>query len=224
MTIANRVHFIQQRIDDAVLTYHRQPNSVRLVAVSKGQPASALRQAFDAGVVDFAENKWQEAQNKIASLHKLPITWHFIGPIQSNKTQEIAENFTWVHSVSREKIARLLSKYRPSQLPPLNICIQINLDSEASKSGIVVEELSELIVIINQLPKLKLRGLMTIPKPCLEEKQQFESLLRLSTLLEHANQHLPCFLDTLSMGMSDDFIPAIAAGSTIVRIGRAIFG
>lgn len=224
MSIAKQVLCMQQLIHDTACKYERNPENIRLIAISKGQPASAIKDAFSAGISDFGENYWQEAQEKLAALHDLPITWHFTGPIQSNKSREIAENFHWVHSLDREKIARLLSRHRPSHLPPLNVCIQINLDSEPGKAGISVDELPSFATMIKQLPGLELRGLMAIPQWHQQEELQYQSLMRLTTLLRQANRNLNWHLDTLSMGMSDDMIPAIAAGSTFVRIGRAIFG
>lgn len=224
MPIAQHIQHIQQLIHETACKHSRNPESVRLIAISKGQPASAIKDAFSAGIADFGENYWQEAQGKLASLRDLPLTWHFTGPIQSNKSQEIAENFTWVHSLDREKIARLLSKHRPDHLPPLNVCIQINLDEEPGKAGIPADELSSFAAMVKQLPGLELRGLMAIPLWHKEEELQYKSLRRLTALLHEANQQLNLHMDTLSMGMSDDLIPAIAAGSTMVRIGRAIFG
>ena len=224
MTIANRIHNIQQIIIETACKYERNPDSIRLLAISKGQPASAIEEAYAAGLIEFGENYWQEAQGKIASLQQLPLIWHFTGPIQSNKAPDIAKHFDWIHSVDREKIAKMLSQHRPSHLPPLNVCIQVNLDSEPDKSGVSADELMPFATLVNQLPGLRLRGLMAIPQWHKEEDLQYKSLLRLTAIFNDANQQLKLQMDTLSMGMSDDLIPAIAAGSTLVRIGRALFG
>lgn len=224
MTISKQIHHIQQIIRETARKYERDPDSIRLLAISKGQPVSVIEEAFSAGLSEFGENYWQEAQEKLARLQSLPLTWHFTGPIQSNKAADIAKHFDWVHSVDREKIAKLLSQHRPDHLPPLNVCIQVNLDAEPEKSGVSAEELIPFAASIKQLPGIRLRGLMAIPKWHQEEALQYKSLLRMSALLKEVNQHLNLQMDTLSMGMSDDLIPAITAGSTMVRIGRAIFG
>jgi pyridoxal phosphate enzyme (YggS family) len=224
MPITDRIHHLQQLIHDTACRYKREAENIHLVAVSKSQPISAIREAFNAGLTEFGENYWQEAHLKISNLQELPIIWHFIGPLQSNKTAEIAKNFSWVHSVFREKTAQLLSQHRPAHLPPLNVCIQVNLDKEPNKSGILEQEVNELAKYIHLLPNLKLRGLMAIPRPCQQNEQQYESLLRLTHLLKQLNQQSDYSLDTLSMGMSDDLTAAIAAGSTMLRIGRGIFG
>ncbi|MGQ3889850.1 YggS family pyridoxal phosphate-dependent enzyme [Legionella sp. CNM-1927-20] len=224
MSIAENIQYIKHVIETTLQDSHKPLNSVAILAVSKGQSVEAIREAYRAGLHDFGENYWQEAHAKKLQLKNLPINWHFIGGIQSNKTKEIAENFNWVHSVDRKKIARLLSLHRPKHLPALNICIQINLDHEETKAGLLPYELPSLIKYINQLPRLRLRGLMAIPKPRLTEEEQYASLQRLAVLLNQANQQLNLEMDTLSMGMSDDLKAAIRAGSTLVRIGRAIFG
>ena len=224
MTIANNLHQIQQLIETSAKACQRSPVDIQLLAVSKGQPASAIREAFAAGQSNFGENYLQEAQIKIQNLDDLAINWHFIGPIQSNKSAIIAENFSWVHSLSRQKVAELLAKYRPKDLPALNICLQVNLDEEPTKSGTSEEKLAKLALLVNQLPNLRLRGLMTIPKPLSNEQEQYESLLRLNTILQKLNKECNLSMDTLSMGMSDDLAAAIRAGSTMVRVGRAVFG
>ena len=183
---------------------------------------SVIRRAFAAGQLEFGESYLQEATAKIFAMRDLPITWHFIGPIQSNKTALIAENFSWVHSVDRQKIAERLSAARPENLPPLNVCIQIS-SGEASKGGIAPSELAALAAAIVALPRLKLRGLMTIPAPTNDVPKQRETFRSIRLLLEALNQ-AGFDLDTLSMGMSDDLDSAIAEGATIVRIGTAIFG
>lgn len=220
-----KLESVKKRIEQAALTYHRPLESIHLIGVSKGQPLSSILEAYHAGLTEFAENYWQEAQDKITALQEFPITWHFIGPIQSNKTQAIALNFSWVHSVEREKIATLLSKYRPDDRPPLQILIQVNLDHETSKAGVLPEAITPLAHYIDSLPNLQLRGLMTIPGVREDEESQYRSFLRLSDLMLSLNTHRkqpP--LDTLSMGMSGDFVAAIRAGSTLLRLGEAIFG
>jgi pyridoxal phosphate enzyme (YggS family) len=230
MTLANRIQDIQKQIAHTALQYHRAPNTIQILAVSKGQNADMIHEAYDAGLRHFGESYWQEAAVKISNLRDLNIHWHFIGPIQSNKAKDIAMHFDWVHSVSREKIARLLSEFRGNsskslQSPqPLQVCIQVNLDDEKTKSGVHPEELLPLARIISTLPELKLRGLMTIPKIERDEALQYAHFLRLKVLLEECNQSLGLSMDTLSMGMSDDWVQAVAAGSTMLRIGRAIFG
>lgn len=224
MTIAEQIHSIQQKISQSAESCQRKPAAIKLLAVSKGQPASAIREAFAEGLTDFGENYWQEAQAKMKALSDLPINWHFIGPIQSNKAEPIAQNFNWVHSLNRIKIAELLAKYRLAQQPPLNVCLQVNLDNEDSKSGLSSQELIKVAAFIKRLPNLRLRGLMAIPKPRLQQQEQYESLIRLKRLFNQLNHELGLSMDTLSMGMSDDLVAAIRAGSTLLRIGRAIFG
>lgn len=224
MIITERIEKIRQLIATTAVACQRSPEEIQLLAVSKGQPASAIQEAFTAGIRHIGENYLQEAQTKIQALKNLPLCWHFIGPIQSNKTQAIAETFSWVHSVDREKIANLLAQHRPEHLPALNVCLQVNLDEEDSKAGLAPEHLKQLALLITKLPRLKLRGLMTIPKPRSDEQEQYESLLRLTKLFNQLNQELNLSMDSLSMGMTDDLVAAIRAGSTMVRIGRAIFG
>jgi pyridoxal phosphate enzyme (YggS family) len=219
-TIAENISTLAERIRSAAQAVQRDPASVGLLAVSKTKPASDLREAYDAGLRDFGENYLQEALGKQVELSDLPLIWHFIGPIQSNKTRAIAENFAWVHSVDRLKIAQRLSEQRPPELPPLNICIQVNVSGEASKSGCSPEDLPALAQAISALPHLKLRGLMAIPEPTDDRDQQNASFAAVSTL--QAQLGLP--LDTLSMGMSHDLEAAIAQGATWVRIGTALFG
>lgn len=196
---------------------------VQLVAVSKAQPADAIRAAYAAGQKIFGENYLQEALDKQAQLTDLDIEWHFIGPIQSNKTQPISQHFSWVHSVDRLKIAQRLNDARPDNLPPLQICLQLNVSNEASKSGVAPDDVMALASQIQQLPKLKLRGLMAIPAPSQNEAQQTAQFKQVrqcyDALVAEGFQ-----LDTLSIGMSDDFKAAIAQGATFVRIGSALFG
>jgi pyridoxal phosphate enzyme (YggS family) len=224
MTIQQRIESLQADIQQAILHSHRKPNAVKLIAVSKGQPIEALEQAIHAGQLDFAESYWQEAQSKIKHLGAHPICWHYIGPIQSNKTQGIAQQMAWVHSLDRSKIALKLNEQRPSSLAPLNICIQVNFDHEDNKAGVAPEDAAELASVVLQLPRLHLRGLMMIPKPCHNEQEQYLSFMRAVDLLTRLNQTLRINMDTLSMGMSHDWPAAIKAGSTMLRIGTGIFG
>ena len=219
-TIADNISTLGERINAAARAAQRDPVSVGLLAVSKTKPASAVREAYAAGLRDFGENYLQEALGKQLELSDLPLCWHFIGPIQSNKTRAIAENFAWVHSVDRLKIAQRLSEQRPEGLAPLNICIQVNVSGEASKSGCTPDDLPALAAAINGLPNLKLRGLMAIPEPTDDSAAQSAAFATVRMLQEHLN--LP--LDTLSMGMSHDLEAAIAQGATWVRIGTALFG
>ena len=202
---------------------HRDVADVRLLAVSKTFPATAVREAYLGGQIAFGENYLQEALEKIEALRDLPLEWHFIGPIQSNKTRAIAENFAWVHSVDRLKIAERLSAQRPAHLPPLNICLQVNVSGEKSKSGVAPEEVAQLAQEVVRLPHIKLRGLMTIPAPATNEEEQRAPFAQMRALLNTLNSE-GLALDTLSMGMSHDYPAAILEGATIVRIGTAIFG
>ena len=219
-TIADNIGQVSQRIRAAADAMQRDANSIHLLAVSKTKPAQAVREAYAAGVRDFGENYLQEALGKQAELTDLPLSWHFIGPIQSNKTRAIAENFAWVHSVDRLKIAQRLSEQRPADLPALNICIQVNVSGEASKSGCTPADLPALANAISALPRLKLRGLMAIPEPTDDRAEQDAAFSSVRVLQNSLN--LP--LDTLSMGMSHDLESAIAQGATWVRIGTALFG
>ena len=222
-TIASNLQAVRVAISAAATAAGRNASEVKLLAVSKTFPPDALREAYQAGQTCFAENYVQEALDKVAALHDLPIEWHFIGPIQSNKTRAIAENFSWVHSVDRLKIAERLSEQRPAHLPPLQICLQVNISNEASKSGFASDEVSVLAHTIEKLPNLKLRGLMAIPAPSDDITAQRSPFAQLKALLDQLNRQ-GSQLDTLSMGMSHDFPAAIAEGATIVRIGSAIFG
>ena len=218
-TIADNILQVSSRIQAATQAANRSEDSVQLLAVSKTKPAQALREA-SAGLRDFGENYLQEALGKQVELADLPLIWHFIGPIQSNKTRSIAEHFAWVHSVDRLKIAQRLSEQRPADLPPLNICIQVNVSGEASKSGCTPQDLPALAQAISALPRLKLRGLMAIPEPTDDRAEQDAAFAAVQKL--QASLDLP--LDTLSMGMSHDLESAIAQGATWVRIGTALFG
>lgn len=219
-TIADNIGLVSQRIRAAADAVQRDANSIHLLAVSKTKPAQAVREAYAAGLLDFGENYLQEALGKQAQLTDLPLSWHFIGPIQSNKTRAIAENFAWVHSVDRLKIAQRLSEQRPADLPPLNICIQVNVSGEASKSGCTPADLPALANAISALPRLKLRGLMAIPEPTEDRSAQDAAFAAVRELQASLN----LALDTLSMGMSHDLESAIAQGATWVRIGTALFG
>lgn len=218
-TIAERLQAIQRQIR-AVKRIDTNPT---LVAVSKTQPAASIREAFDAGQSVFGENYVQEGVAKILAVADLPLEWHFIGPIQSNKTKLIAEHFAWVHGVDRLNIAERLNHARAELLPPINICIQVNVSGEASKSGVSPEEVASLADAIAPLPRLKLRGLMAIPAPAKTETAQRVPFKILKALFDQLKSSHPDF-DTLSMGMSEDFKIAIEEGATMVRIGSAIFG
>jgi pyridoxal phosphate enzyme (YggS family) len=214
---------IRAQILQAAKRYGRDPDSVLLLAVSKRKPSADIRHAYQFGQQDFGENYLQEAQQKMQDLKDLKICWHFIGAIQSNKTRDIAQSFDWVHCVDRVKIAQRLSDQRPPSLPPLNVCIQVNLDQEASKAGIELAEVESLAKAIHQMPGIRLRGLMSIPAPRDNFDQQRAAFSQLSVTLETLRQGgIGC--DTLSMGMTQDMEAAIAEGSTLVRIGTAIFG
>jgi pyridoxal phosphate enzyme (YggS family) len=216
---------IRDRIEAAARAAARSPEEITLIGVSKRQSAEAIRALFEAGQQAFGENYLQEALDKQTSLTDLAIEWHFIGPIQSNKTRSIAEHFDWVHSVDRLKIAQRLSEQRPADRSPVNVCLQVNLDAEASKSGVAPEELEELAGQVAHLPRVALRGLMAIPAPRADYADQLAAFNQLRNLLEHLRTK-PALqsLDTLSMGMSGDLEAAIAAGATMVRIGTDLFG
>ena len=219
-TLADNLSAISARIANAAQAAGRDPASVQLLAVSKTKPASAIREVHAAGVRDFGENYLQEALTKQQALGDLPLIWHFIGPIQSNKTKAIAEHFDWVHSVDRLKIAQRLSEQRPAGLAPLNICLQVNVSGEDSKSGCAPADLPALAKAVAALPNLRLRGLMAIPEPTDDRAAQEAAFSSLRAL----QKGLDLGLDTLSMGMSHDLEAAIAQGATWVRIGTALFG
>ena len=219
--ITQRLQLIRTQICDAERRYNRQPNSVLLLAVSKTKPAEAITAAYQAGQRHFGENYLQEALKKQQELGAYAITWHFIGPIQSNKTRALATHFDWVHSVDSLKIAQRLSDQRPAHLPPLAICLQVNISDESSKSGISLDELPQLCEQIAKLPNLKLRGVMAIPAPLPDFEQQrlpYKMLCQAVAKLDRPE------LDTYSFGMTGDLTAAISEGSTIVRIGTALFG
>jgi PLP dependent protein len=201
----------------------RDPATVTLVAVTKAKTAESVRLAATAGVTDFGENYLQEALAKMDQLADLPLKWHFIGGIQSNKTRPIAERFDWVHGVDRLNVARRLSEQRPFHAPPLNVCLQVALDPEPTKGGVSPEALAGLAADVAALPRLRLRGLMCVPPPQLTPEAQRPVFARLRVALQELNAG-GLKLDTLSMGMSADFECAIAEGATLVRIGTALFG
>lgn len=216
-----RLAAVRQRMRRAEQAAGRPEGSVHLIAVSKTQPIEALMAAYQCGQRDFGENYLQEALTKQDRLAHFDIAWHFIGPIQSNKTRPIAARFDWVHSVDRLKIAERLSEQRPADLPPLNICIQVNVSEEASKSGVSLEALPGLLAAVAKLPRLRLRGLMAIPEPSADPERQRQAF----RVLREAFDGLADYgLDTLSMGMSDDLEAAAQEGTTVVRVGTAVFG
>ena len=225
--IAGNLQAVEATITDAVKASERARNDVQLLAVSKTFPAQSVLDAMAAGQMAFGENYLQEALDKIASVAQAQpdaaVEWHFIGPIQSNKTRPIAASFAWVHTVERLKIAQRLSEQRPPELGPLNICLQVNISGEASKSGASPDDLPALAREVAQLPNLRLRGLMAIPEPTTDVAEQRAAFARVRVLFD-ALRAEGLEMDTLSMGMSGDLAPAIAEGATIVRVGSAIFG
>ncbi len=223
-SIQHNLQQLRQRIRAAATQCGRDPEEVTLLAVSKTKPASAVEEAIAAGQLAFGENYVQEGVEKIAALATHPeVQWHFIGPLQSNKSRLVAEHFAWCHTVDRLKIAQRLSDQRPAALPPLNVLIQVNISDENSKSGIMPEALPELAQQVAALPRLHLRGLMAIPAPESDYARQLVVCQQMAHAFRQMQQHYPD-VDTFSLGMSDDMDAAIAAGSTIVRIGTAIFG
>lgn len=221
-TIAQRLAQIQARITAAEQRYQRPPGSVKLLAVSKTRPLEELQTLQQLGQHYFAENYLQDALPKIAALEK-NVEWHFIGPLQSNKTRSIAENFHWLHTLERLKIARRLNQQRPSSLPPLNVCIQVNISADPNKAGLMPEAAETLAHELKALPQLQLRGLMTLPRRTTEFEQQRQPFRELHTLYRQLSQS-GFELDTLSMGMTNDLEAAIAEGSTLVRVGTGLFG
>jgi len=219
--IHSRLKYILEQIRQAEVAYKRKPESVLLLAVSKTKSAKDIAAAYQAGQRHFGESYCQEALKKQQELGAFDITWHFIGPVQSNKTKALATHFAWVHSVDSLKIAKRLSEQRPGTLPPLNICMQVNISDEQSKSGITLNELPQLCELVATLPNIKLRGVMAIPMPEVDFELQrlpYKSLYQAIAKLDNPE------LDTYSFGMSGDLIAAIAEGATIVRIGTALFG
>ena len=224
-TLQDRITAVRTRMNTACAQAQRDPREVGLICVSKTQPAQAVRDAHALGERDFGENYVQEALDKIAALADLrpSLSWHFIGPLQSNKSRAVAEAFAWVHSVDSLKLARRLSDQRPAHLPRLQVCVQVNIDDEASKSGVSPPEALALVDAIATLPRLQLRGLMSIPAP--HPNPAYRGAHdALAALLHAINQARGLQMDTLSMGMSNDLEAAIAAGATWVRVGTAVFG
>jgi PLP dependent protein len=221
--LPEQVRLVRNRIVSAAEAALRNVDSVTLLAVSKAQPANMVRAAAAEGIRDFGESYVQEALDKIEALHDLPLTWHFIGRLQTNKTRPVASAFAWVHGVDRLKIAERLSEQRPFHAPPLNVCLQVNVAGETSKGGVTPAELPGLAAAVAALPRLKLRGLMCIPPDEDDPSRQRHWFAELRRELDSLNA-VGAGLDTLSMGMSGDFEAAIAEGATIVRVGTALFG
>jgi pyridoxal phosphate enzyme (YggS family) len=229
--IAKNLQVVKEKMQRSAQIVARDVATIELLAVSKTFPAQAVIEAVQAGQTCFGENYLQEALAKIIEVDKLleqqqtacQLAWHFIGPIQSNKTRPIAEHFAWVHSVDRLKIAQRLSEQRPEQLAALNVCVQVNVSGEASKSGVAPEQVLELMLAIQALPNLRLRGLMCVPEANDNLEQQKAAFAQMRNLFEQCQAQIST-LDTLSMGMSGDMEAAIAEGSTMIRIGSAIFG
>jgi len=224
-TIADRLSIAQSRINQAAQNCSRSPDEINLLAVSKTKPISDIIAAYQAGQRLFGENYVQEGETKISALQTdyPDIEWHFIGPLQSNKTKIVAEHFDWLHTLSRDKIAQRLHQQRPPDKLPLNVCIQVNISQEETKSGVNPADVARLALTIASLPNLKLRGLMAIPTATDDVQVQQQEFSQLKQLFDQLKQQYPS-VDTLSMGMSGDMDIAIANGSTMVRIGSAIFG
>jgi pyridoxal phosphate enzyme (YggS family) len=222
-TIESNLQAVRARIAAAATAAGREPSDIAILAVSKTFAAGEVRAAYAAGQREFGENYVQEGKEKVATLSALPLIWHFIGPIQSNKTRAIAEYFDWVHSVAREKIAVRMAQARPQALGPLNICLQVNVSGETSKSGVAPEDVRPLAEAVRALRRLRLRGLMAVPEPSHDMELQRRRFRGLRLLLEQLNA-AGFGLDTLSMGMSQDLEAAVTEGATIVRVGTAIFG
>lgn len=220
-TFQQRLSALQSRIHQAEASANRALNSVELIAVSKTKPSTDIVEAYVAGQRHFGENYVQEALTKQAELGAFNITWHFIGPIQTNKTKAIAQYFSWVHSVDRLKVAERLSAQRPHYLPPLKVCLQVNISQESSKSGIMLAALPALVLAVQALPRLQLCGVMAVPEPTEDFVLQ---RLPFRTLYHTVQQLQQPTLTTFSMGMSDDLEAAIAEGSTLIRVGSALFG
>ena len=218
-----RLADVHARIDAAARRAGRDPHSVRLLAVSKQQPIGAIEAAAEAGQVEFGENYVQEGVAKIAALRGRPLTWHFIGQLQGNKTREVAEHFQWVHTVDRERIATRLDAQRPHFAGPLEVLLQVRFGDEPAKGGVIPDELPRLADAVGRLPRLRLRGLMCIPPPATDEDAQRVPFRRLRELLEDLGRRGHA-LDVLSMGMSEDLEAAVLEGATLLRIGTAVFG
>jgi pyridoxal phosphate enzyme (YggS family) len=221
--LALQVQEVRERVARAVAAAGRSAHSVTLLAVGKAQPLALLRAAADAGLTDFGESYLNEALEKVAALQDRALTWHYIGRLQANKTRPVAEAFAWVHAVDRLRIAERLSAQRPYHAPPLNVCLQVNLAGEASKGGVPPAQLAPLAAAVAALPRLTLRGLMCLPPQETDPARQRHWFAQLRALKEELNSR-GARLDTLSMGMSDDFEAAIAEGATIVRLGTVLFG
>ncbi|MGB6604119.1 MAG: YggS family pyridoxal phosphate-dependent enzyme [Steroidobacteraceae bacterium] len=220
---SERIRAVRERIARATAEAGRNAQSVTLLAVGKGQPARLLRAAAASGITDFGESYIQEALAKVAALQDLPLTWHFVGRLQANKTRPVAESFAWVHGVDRLKLAERLSAQRPPGAAPLNVCLQVNLAGETTKGGVAAAELPALAAAVAPLPRIRLRGLMCIPPEETDPARQRGWFSRLRQLFVALNDS-GAGLDTLSMGMSGDFEAAILEGATLVRIGTALFG
>ena len=221
--LAQSLESVRDRIRTTELKYGHPPGSVRLVAVSKTRPATDIQAAVKYGQLEFGENYVQEAVDKIQTVEDPDVSWHFIGPVQSNKTGMVARYFHWVHSIDRLKIAMRLNDARPANLPDLNICLQINIDNETGKSGITVDELPALLSACRKLPRLSVRGLMALPAPCNtfeEQRRSFSRVKKIYMDLQKEGEQL----DILSMGTTNDYEAAIAEGANLVRVGTAIFG
>ena len=221
--LESRLNEVRARIRAAELQFDRRPGSVRLLAVSKTRTAAEIGECLDLGQTCFGENQLQEALQKVTALASRRPEWHFIGHVQGNKTAHIAEHFAWVHSIDRLKIARRLNEQRPAHMPPLNICLQVNVSGETTKSGVTAAALPDLAAAVASLPMLRLRGLMSVPAPSDDFARQRGPFRKLRALQEELLQ-TGLELDTLSMGMTADMEAAIAEGATLVRIGSAIFG
>jgi pyridoxal phosphate enzyme (YggS family) len=223
-SISNHIADVDRRISRAAARCGRARGSVRLIAVSKAQSRDAIREAADAGLVDFGENYLAEALAKIEAMRERSLCWHFIGAIQSNKTRDIARYFQWVQTIDRLKVAERLSAQRPADAEPLDVLIQVNIDAEPQKAGIDPAALAEFAAPLSKLPRLRLRGLMAIPRPEHEPDRQRLAFRRMRTLFETAKPDAATHWDTLSMGMTQDFETAIEEGATMIRIGTALFG
>jgi pyridoxal phosphate enzyme (YggS family) len=221
--LSNNIAKLFERVRRSAEKSQFSAGNVKVVAISKTRSAADIRAAHACGLSDFGENYLQEALPKINALQDLPLVWHFVGPIQSNKTAAIATHFDWVHSVDRPRVARRLSEQRPEQLSPLQVCLQVNISGEDSKSGVSLEALPQLVGAVLELPRLKLRGLMAMPAADADSRQQQQAFRQMREALEQLRALVPD-VDTLSMGMSDDLEVAIMEGATLIRIGTAIFG
>jgi hypothetical protein len=221
--LSKNIAKLLQRVRLAAEKSQYSSGNVTIVAASKTRPAQDIKAAYACGLKDFGESYLQEALQKISALQDLPLVWHFIGPIQSNKTAGVATHFNWVHSVDRAKIARRLSEQRPPEMPPLQVCLQVNISGEDSKSGVRLEELPQLARTVLDLPRLKLRGLMAIPAAGVDSEQQRNAFRQMRNAAAQLRVFAPD-IDTLSMGMSNDMEAAIMEGATMIRLGTAIFG